>query len=74
MLLFFLFQCHLPEGSLVPKKLYMSDDDSVDRLPIDDSPFNSDSIYHTAHVVKEYPHEVRTSLMRHIIFCHIDYP
>ena len=36
----------------------MTDDDSLEHLPIDDSPFNSDSIYHTAHVVKDYPHEV----------------
>lgn len=51
-------QCDVPEGGLVPKTLYMGDDDSEkDRSP-DETPFGGESLYHTAYVVKDYPHEV----------------
>ena len=33
--------------------------EDLERSP-DDPPMFADSIYHTAHVVKDYPHEVST--------------
>ena len=50
------FQCDVPEGGLVPKSLYK--EDYIDRSP-DEPPLTiGDSLYLTAQVVKEYPHEV----------------
>ncbi|XP_014770135.1 SEC14-like protein 5 isoform X1 [Octopus bimaculoides] len=48
--------CHIPDGGVVPKSLYMKDDDA-DKSP-DEPTFATDSIYQTTHVVKDYPHEV----------------
>lgn len=48
--------CHVPDGGAVPKSLYMSDEEA-DKSP-DEPSLTTDSIYQTAHVVKEYPHEV----------------
>jgi hypothetical protein len=57
-LLHVFLQCDVPEGGMVPKTWYMRDDETEkDRSPGEHT-FNSDSIYHTAHVVKEFPHEV----------------
>ena len=54
------FQCDVPEGGLVPKSFYMRDDElEKDRSP-DEVPFGADTLYHTAHVVKDWPHEVRS--------------
>ncbi|KAL5018685.1 hypothetical protein ScPMuIL_004407 [Solemya velum] len=47
--------CDVPEGGLVPKGLYK--EEFIDRSP-DEPPLRSDSVYQTAHVVKEYPNEV----------------
>lgn len=56
MIFHFFFQCDVPEGGLVPKSLYK--EDYIDRSP-DDPPLHlGDSLYMTAHVVKDYPHEV----------------
>ena len=51
-----MFQCHVPDGGAVPKSLYMKDEET-DKSP-DEPSLTTDSIYQTAHVVKEYPHEV----------------
>lgn len=48
-------QCDVPEGGLVPKSLYQ--EELIDRSP-DEPHLISDSLYQTAHVVKEFPHEV----------------
>lgn len=56
LLYFDVFQCHIPDGGVVPKSLYMKDDDA-DKSP-DEPTFATDSIYQTTHVVKDYPHEV----------------
>ena len=59
-------QCGVPEGGLVPKSLYMNRDDEdekeKDRSP-EESPFGTDSLYHTAYVMKDWPHEVIVSQM-----------
>ncbi|XP_025086727.1 SEC14-like protein 1 isoform X4 [Pomacea canaliculata] len=47
--------CDVPEGGLVPKSLYQ--EELIDRSP-DEPHLISDSLYQTAHVVKEFPHEV----------------
>ncbi|XP_041363416.1 SEC14-like protein 5 [Gigantopelta aegis] len=47
--------CEVPEGGLVPKSLYQ--DDQLDRSP-DEPPLSMDSLYITAQVVKDFPHEV----------------
>ena len=54
-----LFECNVPEGGLVPKSLYFNreEDEERDRSP-EDSPFGGDSLYHTAYVMKDWPHEV----------------
>ena len=53
-----LLQCDVPEGGIVPKSLYAVEDDmEKDRSP-EDSHFRSDSLYHTAYVHKDFPHEV----------------
>ncbi|CAG5123336.1 unnamed protein product, partial [Candidula unifasciata] len=46
--------CDVPEGGLVPKSLYQ--EELVDRSP-EEHPLSTDSLYHTASVVKEFPHE-----------------
>ena len=60
-------QCDVPEGGLVPKSLYMNRDDEdekdKDRSP-EESPFGTDSLYHTAYVMKDWPHEVILYLIR----------
>ncbi len=59
----YLLQCDVPEGGLVPKSLYYSreeDEENKDRSP-EESPFGGDTLYHTAYVMKDWPHEVRTS-------------
>ena len=50
----------MPEGGLVPKSSYFNreEDDDRDRSP-EDSPFSGDTLYHTAYVMKDWPHEVR---------------
>ncbi|XP_074647763.1 SEC14-like protein 5 [Tubulanus polymorphus] len=53
--------CDVPEGGLVPKCLYMFDDDNLDQSP-NEPPLFADSIYHTAHVVKDFPHEILISV------------
>ena len=59
-----LFQCDVPERGLVPKSLYFNreEDEERDRSP-EDSPFGGDSLYHTAYVMKDWPHEVAKSLL-----------
>ncbi|KAK7501943.1 hypothetical protein BaRGS_00006695 [Batillaria attramentaria] len=47
--------CDVPEGGLVPKSLYQ--EQLMDGSP-DDPPLSHDSLYQTAHVVKDFPHEV----------------
>ncbi|KAK3604295.1 hypothetical protein CHS0354_011367 [Potamilus streckersoni] len=48
--------CHVPEGGMVPKALYK--EDFVERSP-DDPPLHvPDSLYQTALIIKDYPHEV----------------
>ncbi|XP_067673687.1 SEC14-like protein 5 isoform X1 [Haliotis asinina] len=46
--------CDVPDGGLVPKSLYQ--EELVDKSP-DEPPLSVDSLYNTAHVVKDYPHE-----------------
>ena len=57
------FQCDVPEGGLVPKSLYFNreEEEDKDRSP-DESPFSRDTLYHTAYVMKDWPHEVTISL------------
>ena len=46
---------------MVPKSLYMSSSSSTaaaDTEQEEESPYRMDSFYHTAAVVKDYPHEV----------------
>ena len=50
-------QCNVPDGGLVPKSQYMSDDVERDKSP-EDRVFGEDTLYHTAYVAKDYPHEV----------------
>ncbi|ESP04007.1 hypothetical protein LOTGIDRAFT_212187 [Lottia gigantea] len=47
--------CGVPEGGLVPKSLYQ--EDLIDKSP-DDPPLSVDSLYLTAYVLKDFPHEV----------------
>ena len=54
-------QCHVPEGGPVPKSLYKISDDELDRdkdRSPEDTPFTLDGLYHTAFVVRDFPHEV----------------
>ena len=56
----------MPEGGLVPKSLYK--EEHVDRSP-DEPPIHiGDSLYNTAHVVKEFPNEVGTFSFSYIIY------
>ncbi|XP_012937593.1 SEC14-like protein 1 [Aplysia californica] len=47
--------CDVSEGGLVPKSLYQ--EELVDKSP-EEQPLSTDSLYQTAAVVKEFPHEV----------------
>ncbi|WAQ97346.1 S14L1-like protein [Mya arenaria] len=48
--------CDVPEGALVPKSLYK--EEFIDRSP-DEPPLNvNNSLYTTAHIIKDYPNEV----------------
>ncbi|KAJ8318370.1 hypothetical protein KUTeg_003461 [Tegillarca granosa] len=47
--------CDVPEGNMVPKSLYK--EEFSDKSP-DGPPLSTDSLYNTAHVVKDFPHEV----------------
>ena len=47
-------QCDVPDGGIVPKSLYMADDE----IDTDESSFRVDNVYHTAYVQKDYAHEV----------------
>ncbi|KAI8794138.1 SEC14-like protein 1 isoform X1 [Biomphalaria glabrata] len=47
--------CDVPEGGLVPKSLYQ--EDLVDRSP-EEQTLSTDSLYQTAAVAKDFPHEV----------------
>ena len=49
-------QCSVPNGSLVPKSLY--DEDLQDRSQDELSALSSSSLYQTALIVKDFPHEV----------------
>ena len=59
-------QCHVVEGGPVPKSLYRLSEEDVerdkDRTPPEETPFTLDGLYHTAHVVRDFPHEVRKTL------------
>lgn len=60
----YMVQCGVPEGGIVPKSMYtsISDEDiDVERAP-DENVFGVDSIYHTAYVVKDFPHEVLNAM------------
>ncbi|KAI0220333.1 SEC14-like protein 1 [Lamellibrachia satsuma] len=46
--------CDVPDGGIVPKSLYMANDE----IDTDESSFRVENVYHTAHVQKDYPHEV----------------
>ncbi|KAK7111754.1 SEC14-like protein 1 isoform X2 [Littorina saxatilis] len=48
--------CDVPEGGLVPKSLYQ--EELIDRSPDEQSALSPSSLYQTAHVVREFPHEV----------------
>ncbi|KAL8558408.1 hypothetical protein ACOMHN_064755 [Nucella lapillus] len=48
--------CGVGEGGLVPKSLYQ--EDVAECAPDGPVPLSTSSLYHTAHVVKEFPHEV----------------
>ncbi|CAH1794678.1 unnamed protein product [Owenia fusiformis] len=51
--------CNIPEGGMVPKSMYMSHDEDSDKDRSPDMPkMCEDSLYHTAHVVKDFPQEV----------------
>lgn len=53
---------------MVPKSLYIStSEEDVDK---DRSPDGPDSIYHTAYVVKDFPHEVTTA---DVLYCIVMY-
>ena len=52
----------MPEGGLVPKSLY--NEELVDKSPDEPSSLTPNSLYHTAHVVKEFPHEVNIGLIK----------
>lgn len=54
----------MPEGGLVPKSLYYCRDDE-EREHTEEVPLGMDTVYHTAYVVKDYPHEVYLFLMIH---------
>ncbi len=46
---------------MVPKCLYMTEEDlERDRSP-EEAPFGAGSLYHTAHVMKDFPHEVTSA-------------
>jgi len=48
----------------VPKSLYIaSSDEDVDRDRTDEALLSPDAIYHTAYAVRDFPHEVATSLL-----------
>ncbi|XP_059157139.1 SEC14-like protein 1 [Physella acuta] len=47
--------CDVHEGGLVPKSLYQ--EELVDKSP-EDQPLSSDSLYQTAALAKDFPHEV----------------
>jgi hypothetical protein len=49
-------QCGVPDGGLVPKSLYQ--EDLLDRSPDEPSTLSPNSLYQTAHVVREFPNEV----------------
>ena len=47
----------------MPKSLYFNreEEEDKDRSP-DESPFSGDTLYHTAYVMKDWPHEVTVPL------------
>ena len=48
----------------MPKSLYIaSSDEDVDRDRTDEALLSPDAIYHTAYAVRDFPHEVATSLL-----------
>ena len=51
-----LLQCDVPEGALVPKSLYK--EEYMDLSPDEPSLNVNNSLYTTAHVIKDYPNEV----------------
>ena len=52
----FVMQCDVGEGGLVPKSLYQLEEDLIDKEP--ETPF-SGGLYHVAHIMKDFPHEVQ---------------
>jgi hypothetical protein len=59
--IYVVLQCDVPEGALVPKSLYK--EEYMDRSP-DEQPLNvANSLYQTAHIIKDYPHEVCHQIM-----------
>ncbi|XP_076458817.1 SEC14-like protein 1 isoform X2 [Babylonia areolata] len=48
--------CGVPEGGLVPKSMYQ--EELIDRSPDEPSSLSPNSLYQTAHVVKDFPNEV----------------
>lgn len=47
--------CDVPEGGLVPKGLYLPEEELSDKEP--ETPFSGGGLYHVAHVMKDFPHE-----------------
>ncbi|XP_064624503.1 SEC14-like protein 1 [Lineus longissimus] len=50
--------CGVPEGGLVPKSLYQAECREHEEDLAPEPPLFADSLYHTAYIVKDYPHEL----------------
>ena len=53
-------QCDVPEGHLVPKSLYCEE---LTEKSVEEQTLSTDSLYLTAVVVKDFPHEVKFTFL-----------